>query len=98
MASNSGISIQPAEVTEATRHLDDLAARLERLVRDEGAALTVVASGRDEVSQTVAATLNDVHDRFAASAGKGVDELRGAATTLRDQNLGVVGADQDLSV
>lgn len=98
MTSSSGISIQPAEVTEATKQLDELAARIERAMQTEAPTLTVVASARDEVSQRVAATLNDVRTNFAKSSSRGVDELRAAAATLRTQNAGVVGADQDVAV
>jgi DNA-binding ferritin-like protein len=98
MASNSGISIQPAEAAEATHRLDELASRVEQLMQREAATLTVTASARDEVSQTVATTLNEVHDRYAVSAARGVEELRDAAATLRDQNAGVVGADENLTV
>lgn len=97
MANINGLSVQPAEVTETTKQLDDLAARIERVLQVEAPALTVVASGRDEVSQRVAGTLNEVHADFADSSGRGVEELREAAATLRAQNAGLVGADGDVA-
>ena len=98
MASSSGISIQPAEVTEATKQLDELATRIERVMQTEAPALSVVASAHDEVSQRVATTLNEVHTSFTKSSNKGINELREAAATLRAQNAGVIGADQDVAV
>jgi hypothetical protein len=97
MTANSGISLQPAEATEATKQLDALADRMERLLRDEAPALTVVAPGRDEVSQRIATTLNTVHDDFADKTTRGTVELREAAATLRAQNDGLIGADQGIA-
>ena len=97
MSSSSGISIQPGEVAEATRQLDDLALRIEQVMQNESPALAVTASARDEVSQRVATTLNEVHAGFGKASTQGVDELRNAAGTLRAQNDGVIGADQGLA-
>ncbi len=98
MPTNTGLSLQPDEVADATKQLETLAARIEHVMRTEAPALTVTAPGRDEVSQRVATTLNEVHSEFTTSTDAGVDQLRGAALTLRAQNNGVVDADQDTVV
>lgn len=98
MATNAEFSLQPDEVTEATIQLDDLATRVETLLRTEGPDLTVTAPGADEVSQRVAATLNEVHASFTASTDGGVAELRQIAATLRAHTDSVVAAEQDFVV
>ena len=79
MADSAGMSIQPAEVADVTRQLDELANRVQRVLQDEATNLTVIASGRDEVSQRVAGTLNEVHTAFGASADQGLGILDAAA-------------------
>lgn len=93
MADSAGISIQPAEVQEVTRQLDELANRAQRVMQDEAPNLTVTAAGRDEVSQRVAGTLNEVHAQFGTSAEQGLNEMRDVAATLRGHTDNVVAAD-----
>jgi PE family protein len=95
MADSAGMAIQPAEVAEATRQLDDLADRLQRVMQDEAPNLTVTASGRDEVSQRVASTLNDVHAAFGTAADRGLGEMHEVAATLRGHTDNIVAADED---
>jgi hypothetical protein len=95
MADSAGMSIQPSEVLEVSRQLDELASRAERVLRDEAANLTVTASGRDEVSQRVASTLNEVHASFGTSADQGLGEMHEVAATLRGHSENVVAADED---
>jgi hypothetical protein len=91
-------SMQPAEVTEATRQLDELANRVEQVMRAEELKLAPVASARDEVSQRVAATLAEVHASFVRASDKGNLEIREAAAALRAHTGNVVAADQDFAV
>jgi PE family len=98
MASNADFSMSPAELTEATKQLDALADRIEGLMHNEASNLTVVAAGRDEVSQRVASTLNDVHGGFTKSTDRGMIEIRETAAALRAHADHVVAADQDLAV
>ncbi|MGE0217120.1 PE family protein [Mycolicibacterium sp.] len=98
MPTNAELSLQPDEVIEATTQLDDLATRVETLLRAEGPNLAVTAPGVDEVSQRVAATLNEVHQFFTASTDAGVAELREIAATLRAHTDAVVAAEQDFVV
>jgi hypothetical protein len=95
MADSAGMSIQPTEVGEVSRQLDELAGRVERVLRDETANLTVTASGRDEVSQRVAQTLNEVHASFGTSADQGLGEMHEVAATLRGHSDNVVAAEED---
>jgi hypothetical protein len=95
MADSAGMSIQPAEVLEVSRQLDELANRAQRVLRDEAPNLAVTASGRDEVSQRVAATLNEVHTAFGTSADQGLGEMHEVAATLRGQSENVAAADED---
>lgn len=95
MADSAGMSIQPAEVLEVTRQMDELANRVHRVMEDEAANLTVIASGRDEVSQRIAATLNEVHTSFGAATDKGLGEMHEVAATLRTHSNNVVASDED---
>jgi hypothetical protein len=98
MTSTANFEIQPHEVTDATRQLDELADRVERLMATESVNLTVTASGSDEVSRRVAATLNDVHAAFAKSVENGITELREVAATLRAHTDRVVDAEREFTV
>ncbi|MDV3124026.1 PE domain-containing protein [Mycobacterium sp. 21AC1] len=95
MADSAGMSIQPAEVQEVTRQLDELANRVQRVMADEATNLTVTASGRDEVSQRVAGTLNEVHTSFGTTADQGLNEIREVAATLRGHSNNIA-ASEDL--
>jgi tetrahydromethanopterin S-methyltransferase subunit G len=95
MADSAGMSIQPAEVSDVSRQLDELATRVERVLRDEATNLTVTASGRDEVSQRIAASLNEVHTTFGKAAGEGLGELHEVAATLRGHSGNIEAAEQD---
>lgn len=93
MANSNEFVMQPAEVADATKHLDALADRVEKLMQAEAANLTVTASGADEVSQRVASTLNEVHGTFRASSDLGTTEVREIAATLRQHTDNVVASD-----
>jgi hypothetical protein len=95
MADNAAMSIQPDEVLEVTRQLDELAARVERVMADEAVNLTVTASARDEVSERIASTLNEVHASFRTTSERGLGEIREVAATLRGHSSNVAAADQD---
>ncbi|MGX9791311.1 PE domain-containing protein [Mycobacterium sp. MMS18-G62] len=97
MADSAGMSIQPDEVAEVSRQLDELAGRAQRLLQDEAVNLSVTPSARDEVSQRVAATLNEVHAQFGTAADKGLGEMREAAATLRGHTDNVVAAEEDFT-
>lgn len=95
MADSAGMSIQPDEVTDVSRQLDELAARAQRVLQDEAVNLAVTPSARDEVSQRVAATLNEVHGSFGTAADQGLGEMREVAATLRSHSDNIVAADED---
>jgi hypothetical protein len=95
---NPDFQMHPADVTEATKRLDELAGRVEKLMQTEAPNLTVTASGRDEVSQQVASTLNDVHTVFSKSSAQGTNEIREIAATLRVHADNVAGAERDFAV
>ena len=89
-------SMQPAEVSDATGQLADLADRIKRVMDTEELNLTVAASARDEVSQRVASTMNGVHASFTKASEQGHTQLREMTTTLRTHANNVVAADQNL--
>jgi hypothetical protein len=95
MADSTGMSIQPAEVTDVSRQLDELANRVHRVLKDEAPNLTVTASGRDEVSQRIASTLNEVHTAFGTSADQGLGEMHEVAATLRGHSENVAASEGD---
>jgi PE family len=98
MPDNSDFMMQPADVIDAAGQLDALADRIDKVMAAEAPNLTVVASGRDEVSQRVASTLNDVHTNFVTSTGAGSTEVREIAATLRAHTQNVMEAEQDFAV
>jgi hypothetical protein len=98
MTSTADFRMQPVEVTEATKQLHELANRIEKLMNTEAPNLTVIAPGRDEVSQRVASTMNEVHAAFSKSTDQGIVEIREVAATLRAHTDNVVTADQEFVV
>jgi PE family len=96
MADNAGMSIQPAEVLDVSLQLDLLANRMQRVLHDEAGNLYVTASARDEVSQRVATTINEVHTVFGAAADQGLGGMREVAATLRAHSTNVVAAEEVL--
>ena len=98
MADNDILRMRPTEVAEASTQLDALAGRVEQLMHTETPHLSVQAGARDEVSQRVANTLNDVHDQFGTSVDRGATEMRELAATLRSQADDVTHLDDGFSV
>lgn len=96
MADNAEMSIQPAEVLDVSHQLDLLASRMQGILRDEAANLNVTASARDEVSQRIASTVNEVHTLFGAAADQGLGGMHEVAATLRAHSSNVVAADEEL--
>jgi hypothetical protein len=92
------LSIRPGEVSDATNQLTEIADRVTRVMQNEALNLTVEASARDEVSQRVAATLNEVHASFTRASDQGHQQLRDVATTLRTHTDSVVAADEGAAV
>ncbi|MEV0672974.1 PE domain-containing protein [Mycobacterium sp. NPDC050441] len=93
MADSDGMSIQPAEVQEISRQLDELANRVQRVMTDEAPNLTVTPSARDEVSQRVAQTLNEVHTSFGTSTDQGMAEVHEVAATLRGHSSNIAASE-----
>jgi hypothetical protein len=98
MTSTVDLWMQPAEVVDATKRLDQLASRAEKLMQDEASNLTVTSPGRDEVSRQVASTLNEVHAQFDKFSDQGTNEIREIAATLRAHTDNVVAAEQEFVV
>jgi phage-related protein len=92
------LSIRPDEVSDATSQLAELADRVQRVMETEALNLTVQASARDEVSQRVATTLNEVHTSFSKTADQGQQQLRELTTTMRTHAGNLVAADEGLAV
>jgi hypothetical protein len=93
MAENNGVSIQPAGVDDVSKQLDALADRIQHVLDTEKPNLTAVASGRDEVSQRVAQTVNKVHESFTKAADQSVNEVHEVAATLRSHSGRIENAD-----
>ena len=94
----SELSLNPGEVSDATGQLAVLADRVKQVMDTEALNLTVQASGRDEVSQRVAATLNHVHESFGTSSDQGQQQLRELSTTLQAHIDKLVASDEGLAV
>lgn len=95
MAEHSDLSIRPGEVADVTKQLDELANRVQTVMQTESPNLTVVASGRDEVSQRVAQTTNEVHASFTKASDQAVTEMHEVAATLRAHSGSI--AERDLA-
>jgi hypothetical protein len=91
-------SIRPGDVSDVTGQLTELADRVRRVMDTEALNLTVQASARDEVSQRVASTLNEVHTSFTKASDQGQTQIREVATTLRTHTDKIVAADEGLAV
>ncbi len=92
------LSIRPGGVTDATTQFAELADRVKRVMDAEALNLTVEASARDEVSQRVAATLNEVHASFGRASDQGQQQLRDVVGMLRTHAGSIVAADEGLAV
>jgi phage-related protein len=92
------LSIRPGEVSDSAGQLAELADRIGRAMEIEALSLTVRASARDEVSQRVASTLNEVHTSFKKAADQGHTQIREIATALRTHTANVVASDEGLPV
>jgi hypothetical protein len=92
------LSIRPGEVSDVNSQLTELADRVRRVLDAEALNLTVDPSARDEVSQRVASTLNDVHTSFTKASDRGQAQIREVATTLRTHNDKVIAADEGSAV
>ncbi|OBA63494.1 hypothetical protein A5647_04920 [Mycobacterium sp. 1100029.7] len=98
MASTADFRMQPQEVADATKQLDQLASRAEKLMQTEAPNLAATAPAHDEVSQRVASTLNEVHSEFSKSADQAKTEIRRIAASLRAHTDNVVAAEQDFAI
>lgn len=98
MNSNDILSIRPGDVSDVTSRLTELADRVRRTMDTEGLNLTALAAARDEVSQRVASTLNEVHTSFATVLDQGLTQIRDVATNLRTHTYNVVTDDEGLTV
>jgi len=96
---NSDIfSIRPGEVSDANGQLVQLADRMRRVLDAEALNLTVEPSARDEVSQRVASTLNDVHTSFNKASDRGLQQIQDVAGNVRTHTDTVVAADEGQAV
>lgn len=93
---NSGLSIDVGGVADATRQLDALADKLQKVMADEDAKLNVIAAGRDEVSARAAQTMNEVKANYTKSNEQGRDELHEIAATLRSHGNTAAEIDSEL--
>jgi phage-related protein len=98
MENGEGLLIRPGEVSDTTGQLGELADRIRTVMDTEALNLTVEASARDEVSQRVAATLNEVNASFTKAANQGQQQLREISGTLRTHAGNVAAADLGVAV
>ncbi|AZG48438.1 PE family protein [Gordonia insulae] len=91
----SQLNVDPAELISAASRLDGLADRLAHSLGAVTPALTVRAAGRDEVSQTSAASFTAVAESFTEDSARGVEELRKIAAVLRAQAGGFTRGEDD---
>ena len=92
------LSIHPGDVSDVTSQLTELADRVRTVMDAQALNLTVQASARDEVSQRVASTLNQVHTSFTEASDRGRTQIQDLATTLRTHTDNVVAADEGSAV
>lgn len=94
MAYLETLRLKPPEIIEATEQLDGMADRLHQLMDRERPNLTPSASGSDEVSQRVAATLNEVYVSFHDSLTRGATEIQEIAATVRTHSDNIREVDE----
>jgi hypothetical protein len=97
MFNANSFQMRPLDVTAVATHLDALADRIVNWMGTEPLNLTVTALGRDEVSQRVAATLNDVHTGYRQFTQGGVEELREVSATVRAPITNVLASDGEFA-
>ena len=90
------LSIRPTEATDAIGQLAELAERVKRVMETEAINLSVELSARDEVSQRVATTLNQVHESFGKTSDLGQQRLRELSTALRTHTGNLIASDEAL--
>lgn len=95
--SNEQLSVEPDELRAAAAKLDALAQRLGTTLDAQVPNLTAPASGSDEVSETSAATFNQVATDFEADGEQAVHELRKIAAVLRAQAGGYQRAEDNVT-
>jgi hypothetical protein len=97
MPASQGLSIDTRQLADAAARIDEIAARLDDLMKVERPHLETVPVGRDEVSVRAAATLDTVQASYATSAVQGVAELREIAAALRAGVGNVTGAEAEFT-
>lgn len=90
-------SIRPGEVSDATGQFAELADRIQRVMDSEALNLTVQPCARDEVSQRVATTLNEVHASFSKASNQGHQELHDISAAMGSHADSFAAADEALS-
>lgn len=98
MADLGTVRLVPDEIVEATAQLDNMAGRLTQLMEQEKTHLTPRPPGSDEVSQRVAATLNEVCAMFSDSLARGANEIKEIAATVRSHSNNIRAADEDFRI
>lgn len=95
---SSDFSMNTGDVAEASKQLDALADRLQKVMQDEDAKLNVIAAGRDEVSVRAASTMNEVKGSYAKSNQAGLNELHEIAAAMRAHGGSAAAIDSDFRV
>ncbi|MEU9809093.1 PE domain-containing protein [Mycobacterium sp. NPDC050853] len=80
---SSDFSMNVGDVAEASKQLDALADRLQKVMHDEDTKLNVIAGGSDEVSVRAASTMNEVKGSYAKANQAGLNELHEIAAAMR---------------
>lgn len=93
----STLHMDLVELKNVSRELTRIADDLERARRLAERELPTVASGRDEVSTTVAHTIESVTRAHCSAAGRVVADLRLSARALADHGELVQARDADLA-
>ncbi len=98
MTNTGDLRIQPDQVADASKQLDELVGRAEKLMQTEAPNLSVTPPSRDEVSQRVASTLNDLQADFRQVTNHGSAEIREIAATLRAHTDNIIAAEDGFAV
>lgn len=98
MSNPHGLTVNTTELADTAKRLDELADRLDALLKAEAPHLSPAAVGRDEVSVRAAGTLAEVQGQYLKSSAEGVAELREIAAALRAGADNIAGVDAEFAV
>jgi sugar-specific transcriptional regulator TrmB len=98
MSGTHGLTVNTTELADTAKRLDELADRLDALLKTEAPHLSPAPVGRDEVSVRAATTLTEVQGHYVTATAEGITELREIAAALRAGAGNIASVDQEFAL